>query len=172
MNIFMIGFMGCGKSTVGKKLAKELRLQFIDLDKYIINKHQKAISDIFDTEGESGFRMKESEALREVCTKTDLVVSTGGGTPCYEDNMKFINENGISIYIEMNPAALLNRLKNSKAERPLINNMNDEELSGFIAEKLEERLEYYNSANIKVDGINLNANILFKEIDKFLSKKD
>ena len=172
MNIFLIGFMGSGKSTIGKKLAKELRLQFIDLDKYIINKHQKAISDIFESEGESGFRMKESAALREVCAKTDLVVSTGGGTPCYEDNMKFINENGISIYIEMNPAALLNRLKNSKAERPLIKNMNDEELSSFITEKLEERLEYYNSANIKVDGINLNANILFKEIDKFLSKKD
>ncbi len=164
--------MGCGKSSIGKKLAKLLRLQFIDLDKYIANKFQKDISEIFETEGEKSFRDKETEVLKELCLKSDVVIATGGGTPCSADNMNIINNSGISIYLELNAAALFNRLTNSKAERPLIKNMDEEQLLRFIDETLKDRESFYNSAHLKVNGINLTAEFLFKELEKFLSRKD
>ena len=102
MNIFLVGFMGCGKSSIGKKLAKLLRLQFIDMDKYIANKFQKDISEIFETEGEESFRNKETQVLKELCLKSDVVIATGGGTACSLDNMHIINNHGISIYLELN----------------------------------------------------------------------
>jgi len=169
MIIYLIGFPGSGKTTWGKKLANKINFKFTDLDDYIEQKHNRTISDIFKTDGEDFFRKIENEALKELVSKTKTVIATGGGTPCYFDNIHFINNNGLTIYIKQGIGCLVNRLRFSKTIRPLIDNMNNFELSEFVQEKLDEREVCYLKAHRIVNGKGLKISEL---IEIFEAKKD
>lgn len=147
MRIFLIGYMGAGKSTVGKIVARKLKMNFIDFDNYIETKEQKTISDIFSTEGEEKFRILEKKYLQDMITKDNVVISLGGGTPCFNNNMATIKQNGISIYIEMTSDALVKRLIGSPKKRPLIRKMNETELKSFIEENMKKRSIFYRQSN-------------------------
>ncbi|MFC2081408.1 shikimate kinase [Bacteroidota bacterium] len=162
MIVFLIGFMGSGKSTAGKQLALRLGYSFVDTDQLIVEKFGMTINEIFDSLGEEAFREGEASLLNELISKRDLVVSTGGGLPCYGDNMDVINNNGISVYLRLVPDALFNRLVFRKYKRPLIRDLSDEELRAFINEKLAEREPFYNKARHILDGLKVNAGELEK----------
>ncbi len=160
MTIFLIGFMGCGKTTVGKKLAKKLKYDFIDLDEEIEKKEQCTISQIFESKGEDYFRSLEHNLLLDLPNKSNVVISCGGGAPCYFNNMEMMNNAGYTVYVTMPAGALFSRLKQAKATRPLLQNMNDETLMKYIKDKLIEREITYRLAKISVNGINLNVDDL------------
>jgi len=148
MRIYLIGYMGSGKSTVGKGLAHALNLQFIDLDTYIEERNLKTIPEIFASEGEDGFRKAERKALHEVSEFENIVIATGGGAPCFFDNMDHIKKTGTSLYLEGSPRILAERLMNSKTERPLIKGKTEEELIAFIDETLAKRNNWYKRADV------------------------
>lgn len=155
--IFLIGFMGSGKSTLGRRLASTLERSFIDLDKYI-EKHQNAtIPDLFAKHGEDGFRKLEHEALKEVAQLENVIVATGGGAPCFFSNMEIMNNSGISIYLRISPSQLASRLLTSRTERPLIKGLEGEDLENFITEKLAQREVFYNKAQHCIIGDRLNV---------------
>jgi len=144
--------MGSGKTTIGKGLAGKLRYSFIDMDSMIEYKAGMSIRKIFAKKGEAAFRKMEQQALEELVQKRNLVVSTGGGVPCEPGNMEFINEHGISIYLQMDAEALHRRLKSRNEKRPLIRDLSDTELMDYIRKTLANRETYYNMAHFKVDG--------------------
>ncbi len=158
----MIGFMGSGKSTVGSKLSSETGLPFIDLDKYIQTKEGRTIDDIFNEKGEDYFRETERRLLKEIIKKDNIILSCGGGTPCFFNNMSLMNENGITIYLRMPVAALHSRLLNSKYDRPLVKKMYGQELRNYISVTLEEREKYYRMAHHTVEAINLEISSVVK----------
>ena len=149
--------MGCGKSTLGKKLANKLNIPFIDSDSEIEKTHQKTIGEIFGEQGESRFRMMEKEFIDSLDTQEEFVLATGGGMPCYNNVLEQLNELGTTYYLERSAKELANRLVNAKSKRPLIEGMSIEELQFFIEEKLEERKEYYRNANIILPREDQNA---------------
>ena len=168
--IFLLGFMGSGKSTHGKRLARLLNRPFIDLDHYIERKENKSIGEIFTKEGENHFRDLEKLYLNQVISRyAQSVISLGGGTPCFNDNMNTILKNGLPIYIQMSPEALFNRISNSTNERPLLKGKTKEQSLDFINETLTEREKYYIKALIKVNGIDLTANKLAEELSLFIA---
>ncbi len=169
MRIFIIGFMGSGKTTVAKKLAPRLKLSFYDLDKLIEERYNKSIDTIFEDKGEESFRKKENLMLTEISSSDNFILSTGGGLPCFYDNMNMMNSKGKTVYLRMSPLALFSRLKNSKAHRPLIKNLDDGQLKLFIEKKLEEREPYYLRASVIIDALNVDYKRLISEIEK-LSK--
>jgi len=146
--VFLIGFMGCGKTTFGRKLAKQLEWDFIDLDDYIESDQKASIQEIFSDKGEAYFRGLESNALEEASKWNKTVISTGGGTPCFNNNISYINNIGLSIYIKLSPEVLKSRLEGGKSKRPLIANLSDAELLSFIKNKLAERSEDYSKSEI------------------------
>lgn len=154
MRIFLTGYMGCGKSTIGRKVAALMGLNFIDLDKFIEERNFKSVPDIFAHEGEASFREKERQALHEVSQFEDIIIGTGGGAPCYFDNMKKMNEAGITIYLAPDNATLAFRLLKSKTIRPLIAGKSKEELIEFIASALEKRAPFYEQSKIIIRGKN------------------
>lgn len=147
MIITLIGYMGSGKSTTGKILAKTLGFEFIDLDHFIEEEFKTTIATIFEKEGELGFRKKERAALTEVLQKKNVVLSVGGGTPMYYNNIELINENSVSVYLRVALPELVKRLENNKAQRPLIAHIEKEELAEFIAKHLFERNLIYQQAH-------------------------
>jgi shikimate kinase len=158
--VYIIGFMGSGKSTAGKKLASSLGWTFIDLDRKIEEIAGKTIPEIFASDGETQFRNLESKVLRTLKSQVKTIVSTGGGTPCHGENMEFMLETGLTVYLRLSPAQLVERLMGSTDERPLLKDIPDSHLPGFIEGKLAEREKYYNKAKIIIDGINLDINNL------------
>ncbi len=154
MRIFLTGYMGCGKSTIGRKVAALMGIHFIDLDKYIEERYFKSVPDIFAQEGEASFREKERQALQEVSQFEDIVIGTGGGAPCYFDNMSKMNEAGITIYLAPDNETLAFRLLKSKTIRPLIAGKSKEELIEFIVSALEKRAPYYEQSKIVIRGVN------------------
>lgn len=151
--IILLGYMGSGKSTVGKLLSKSINYKSLDLDKLIENKENLSINNIFKEHGELYFRKLEHQILKETLkTNDNLIISLGGGTPCYANNMElFKDENIISIYLSSSVNELFERLKFNKSKRPLIANLNDDELKEFIAKHLFERSFYYNQSKVKID---------------------
>lgn len=153
--IFLIGFMGSGKSTFGKKLAKAMQFPFIDLDKEIEKKAKCSVNDIFKYLGEDTFRKMESETLKAFEHETSFVMATGGGTPCYFDNLPYIQSQGKSIYIELDTKSIYNRLSNAKNIRPTIKGKKEDELLSFIEENFAKRKHIYEQADHRVNGLNL-----------------
>ena len=148
MKIFLIGFMGAGKTTLGKYAAKHNNLHFIDLDEYLENKLGLEIRQVFQNRGEAYFRDEERIALLEVATMAgDHIISCGGGTPCFFDNIGFMNRAGTTIYLDLSAARLTERLRNSPEKRPLINSLTTD-LQVFVHQKLMERANYYAQAQV------------------------
>lgn len=144
--IFLVGYMGAGKTTLGRALAKTLGLQFVDLDCYIEERYHKTIPQIFADKGENGFRELEKRMLHEAGEFENVVISTGGGTPCFFDNMDYMNSQGTTVYLDVPVERLFIRLSIARHKRPLIKEKNDEELRAFISEQLEKREGYYRKA--------------------------
>jgi shikimate kinase len=167
--IYIIGFMGSGKTTAGKKLASLLGWSFIDLDKRVEEYAGKSIPEIFSQSGEDYFRIIETQLLRNLKMCTNTVISTGGGTPCYIDNMDYMIETGLTIYLKLTPAELKNRLSQSKGKRPLIKDLDQNELTSFIKEKLAVREKWYERSYITMDGIDLDINLLLSHVKSRLS---
>lgn len=146
IRIILIGYMGAGKTTVGKALAKDLGLMFYDLDWYIESRMRKTVAQIFKESGEEGFRNIERNMLHEVAEFENVIISCGGGTPCFFDNMDYMNQQGETLYLQASPEVLSKHLKMGKSVRPLIVGKTDEELLQFINESLEKRNPYYTQA--------------------------
>lgn len=157
MKIFLVGFMGSGKTTIGRKLAQSLRYDFVDLDKLIENKTGMSIAAYFKEHGEDQFREMERDVLQRTAYAEKTIIATGGGAPCYFNNMDWMKSEGKVVYISMDPKALANRLKHSKNERPLIKDLSFEELVDFISDKLASRDLFYKEADFMVSGIDLTA---------------
>ena len=160
--IFLIGFMGSGKSTLGAQLARLVGYQFIDMDHMIEETAEMSISEIFNEHGEEVFRKWEYDILHELCRREKLVISTGGGAPCHSNMMDLMNTHGTTIYLKLSPEALKTRLIQSSAERPLIMGKSEPELLDFIKSLLEKRELFYKRAAHIVDGINLQSQALEK----------
>jgi shikimate kinase len=155
--VFLVGFMGCGKTSWGRKLATHLNYDFIDLDQVLEQQAGMSIADYFSGFGEDAFRKLESEVLKQAEYPVNAVISTGGGLPCYFDNMDWMNAKGKTIYIKLSPKALADRLEKGKAKRPLLRDKHGDELITFIAGKLAERESFYQQATFTADGINLSV---------------
>jgi shikimate kinase len=164
--VYIIGFMGSGKTTAGRKIAATLGWQFIDLDQQIELIAEKSIRDIFSDYGEKRFREIETATLKNLTTPADTVISAGGGTPCYCDNMDFMLETGLVVYLKMNPDQLKNRLERGLSKRPLIKEKSGPELVQYITEKLAEREKYYLRADIVADGFNLDIKTLCRKLQE------
>jgi shikimate kinase len=155
--IFLIGFMGSGKSTLGHQLARKLGFQHVDMDRLIEETAGMTIPGIFREYGETVFRKWEKDILIELCKREKVVISTGGGAPCHSDLIGIMNQNGTTIYIELSPEVLRTRLVHSKTERPLIKGKSEPELLAFITGKLKEREPFYRKAKYTIDGTSMNA---------------
>ena len=152
MVTYLIGYMCSGKTTLGTLLKEIAGVRFTDLDQYIEEREGMTISEIFSQRGEGGFRNIEKEALREVTENIGGVIATGGGTPCFFDNMEYMNSNGYAIYLNCSREELLERLKIYKSTRPLLKDKNDKELKEFIEASLPKREVYYKKASIIIDA--------------------
>ena len=155
--IFLIGFMGSGKTTLGRKLASRMGFEFIDLDHKLEQQVELSIAEYFSLFGEPAFRQLESEVLKKTVYPENVIISTGGGLPCYFDNMEWMKANGEVVYIRLSAKTLADRLESGKEERPLLQDKHGESLISFIEQKLNEREGYYSQANIIADGLSLTA---------------
>lgn len=145
--IFLVGFMACGKTTTGRRIAKKYNLDFIDLDAYIENRFHKTVSQIFADKGEEGFRIIERNMLQEVAGFEDVVIAAGGGTPCFFDNMDIMNDAGETVYLKATPEMLCTSLTmNGTAKRPLVANKTKEELLDYVSTTLAKREPFYQKA--------------------------
>lgn len=154
---FLIGFMGSGKTTLGRKLATRMGYEFIDLDHKLEQQVELSIAEYFSFFGEESFRKLESEVLKKTPYPDNAIISTGGGLPCYFDHMEWMKANGKVIYIKLSPKTLAGRLETGKEERPLLQEKHGDALVAFIEQKLAERESFYSQANIIADGLSLTA---------------
>lgn len=159
--------MGAGKTTVGKTLAQELNLPFYDLDWYIESRMRKTVKEIFDERGEEGFRLIEHNLLHEVAEFENVIISCGGGAPCFYDNIDYMNQQGDTVYLKATPEVLYGHLKMGKSVRPLLQNKTSEEVKEFINEQLVVREPYYSKAKYTLD-VNLMDN--YEKIKIFVTK--
>ena len=150
--IFLIGYMGAGKTTLGKAFARAMGLTFVDLDWYIEERYHKTVRQIFEERGEDGFRELEKRMLHETGEFENVVISVGGGTPCFFDNMDYMNLVGETVFLDVDVKVLFRRLKVAKQQRPLLANKTDEELVTFIVEALQKRLPFYSKAKYVFNG--------------------
>ena len=149
--IILVGYMGSGKTTVGKALSKETGMMFYDLDWYIESRMHKTVAQIFAERGEEGFRKIEYNMLHEVAEFEDVIISCGGGTPCFFDNIDYLNGQGDVCYLKATPEVLYKHLLMGKVERPLIKGKSPEELIKFITEQVGKREEFYTKARYTLD---------------------
>jgi shikimate kinase len=150
--VILIGYMGVGKTTIARFLAQKMNLKWVDLDKIIEEKMNLSIKELFQQKGEIYFRKIEYEVFKELVENNEkLIISTGGGTPCYANNHLLLNDDEVvSIYLQASIAVIFDRLKEAKSERPLVVNQNDENLKAFIAKNLFDRSFFYNQATFKI----------------------
>jgi shikimate kinase len=160
MIIYLIGYMGSGKTTVGKQLAKRLNYELIDLDHLFEETYNISVSCFFKKYDEDAFRQIESKLLKEVSLKENVIISTGGGAPCFFDNMKVMKNTGAIIYLKMAVKSLVIRLLAAKEDRPLIKNLSEEELYEFIEKQLTIRSEFYEQAHLVFKGENCDVDEL------------
>ena len=169
--VILIGYMAVGKTTIAKLISEKTGLKMVDLDNLIEEKTNLSVSEIFEQKGEIFFRKVEHDFFKELIEKDEqLIISTGGGTPCYANNHLLINSNNtISIYLKASIPIIFERLKSDKINRPLVVNQSDEELKEFIAKHLFERSYFYNQATFKISVDNKNPEIIVREIIQLLN---
>ena len=139
VRIFLTGYMGAGKTTLGKAFARKMNVPFVDLDWYIEERFHKTVGELFTERGETGFRELERNMLHEVSEFENVVISTGGGAPCFFDNMEFMNRVGKTVFLDVHPDVLFRRLRIAKQQRPILQGKEDDELKAFIIRALEQR---------------------------------
>ncbi|PCI35225.1 MAG: shikimate kinase [Flavobacteriaceae bacterium] len=170
MKLVLLGYMGCGKSTIGKQLASQLRLRFMDLDDYIEDKEQESIKNIFENKGEIYFRKIEASYLIDLLNDNLYdIISVGGGTPCFGENLEIININSTSVYLKASIPTLYERLKTEQNTRPLIKTIGLEKLEEFIGKHLFERGFFYNRAQKTMTVDNKSIEEIVTEIKIYLS---
>ena len=164
---FIIGFMGAGKTTFGKKLALKLKVPFIDLDELVVTQtNAGSVKELIESRGIDFFRQAESEMLKKIDMGSALI-STGGGTPCYFDNIDWMKSRGVVVFLNPDQGVIYSRLKATKLdERPLLKDLDDEGLKAFIHDKLQERLPYYRQADITFDPIHEKIDFLVEKLRK------
>lgn len=165
MKIFLIGYMGCGKSRWGKIVAKHYGFRFIDLDTLIEEREDLNVPEIFEKHGESGFRKREHDALESISDEENIIVATGGGAPCFNKNMEEMNRLGTTLFIECSPQLLRERITESDTERPLVKNFSQDELLNYIIRHLNNRMPFYEQSHYKLVSGNL-------ELDDFTAILD
>ncbi len=153
--IYLVGMPASGKTTFGKKLASKIGYNFVDLDQLIVNKEKQNITNIFANKGEDYFRMIESEILHSTNSLVNTVIATGGGAPCFLNNMDFINKNGLSIWLNVSLESLAMRIMQGESERPMFKNKNKNEIIEFLQLKLAERVPFYQKAKLKLESENI-----------------
>ena len=155
--VFLIGYMGCGKTTLGEELARQMQLQYIDLDDFIEAKCGMSIVEIFDEMGENRFRELETAALREVATMTGVIIGCGGGTPCHGDNMSLMNQAGMTVWLTTSPERITARLvlPDQKAKRPKIARLPDNAILALVEQELAQRNPYYSQAQLQFDSTDI-----------------
>ncbi|MDR0962563.1 MAG: shikimate kinase [Mediterranea sp.] len=163
IRIFLIGYMGAGKTTLGKALARAMGLTFVDLDWYIEERLHRTVSELFAERGEAGFRELERTMLHETGEFENVVISTGGGAPCFFDNVDYMNAHGLTVFLDVHPDILFRRLRVAKQQRPLLQQKNDDELRAFIASALFERDVFYRKARFRFDGSRLESRAQISE---------
>lgn len=160
--------MGSGKSHWGKIWSVLYKFDFIDLDDEIEKREHQSVADIFEKKGEDYFRKKESETLRSLQLEENTIISCGGGSPCFYDNMKWMNEHGLTVFLNASPNYILDNIKYEKEKRPLLKHTNEAELLFFIQQKIKERISFYNKAKIIVEAADLRSDS-FIDIKNFHS---
>lgn len=153
--IFLTGYMGAGKTTLGKAFARRMELEFIDLDWYIEERFHRSIPQLFAERGEEGFRLLERNMLHEAGEFENVVISVGGGTPCFFDNMDYMNRQGMTVFLDVNIDVLFRRLRVATQQRPILQGKTDEELREFIGKALTNRMPHYQKARYTFDGSRL-----------------
>jgi shikimate kinase len=151
-NIFLVGLMGSGKNFWAEKLSASLHIPAFDLDKEIEKAEGKTVAEIFTENGEAYFRQRENEVLKSFATKNNFILAAGGGAACFHNNIDWMNENGITIWIDDAPAIIAERLKKEKSHRPLIASVKDEELTDFLTEMRDKRKPFYAKATYHFTG--------------------
>jgi len=168
MRIFIIGYMGAGKSTVGKRLANRINMPFIDLDDVFEAKYRYSIPNFFDDFGEEKFHEFEHSCLKEIISENEhAVISTGGGTACHHGNIDIMNKEGLTVYLKMHPSSLTKRLNMARRLRPVIRNVEGTDMRNFIEGQLSEREKFYNKATITVKGKSLDLDGLVERLRRF-----
>jgi shikimate kinase len=148
--------MGSGKSTVSRKLAHQIGYNCFDLDDLFEQRFKINVADFFNRYDETLFRRLESQLLKETAILDDVVIATGGGTPCYYDNMEWMNKLGLTVFLEMSVPAIISRLQNSKKKRPLLMNKTNDEMNEFIHDHLRHRNIYYSQAQLVLPAVSIN----------------
>ncbi|KAF0197875.1 MAG: shikimate kinase [Bacteroidetes bacterium] len=166
--VFLVGYMGSGKTTTGKKLARSIGYFFFDLDEEIEKLTGKTLPQIFSAEGEDAFRLLEHSVLVSLSNRKNIVVATGGGAPCYYNNMELMKKAGVTVYFKMSPESLAKRLLVARVKRPLIEGIPAMELPSFIAGHLSKREDFYNTAHITIKGENLDLEHLTHAVREYL----
>lgn len=162
--VFLIGFMGVGKSTVGKRLASKLNYSFLDLDHAFEEKYKISIKDFFTKYDEALFRKLEREMLFSTKAFTDIVIATGGGTACFFESIDWMNKNGLTVYLEMPVKGIVDRLTEARKPRPLIQSIPREALTEFVTGKIKEREPFYQKAKISLPALDIDYNMLISTI--------
>jgi len=169
--VFLIGYMASGKTTAGRKLARQLGYAFEDTDELIKNMTGKSIEEIFDTDGEEAFRVLEHSVIRSLTDRTNTVISTGGGAPCFFDNLNLMQKHGITVYLKLHPASIVKRISQSKTSRPLLKGLSQDQMLPWVSRHLEQREIYYNNAHIIFKGESPDLNELAGLIKAYKPQK-
>lgn len=168
-HIILVGFMGSGKSTIGKVLAEQLGVEFIDSDEVISEKEGMTVSEIFEQKGEDYFRQKERDFVEDLANRKPSVVAVGGGLPCFENNLELLKQSGTVFYLNVSVMTLVKRLQDEKTVRPLLAGLEGKELSNFVFDKLIERTAFYRKAHHIIPNETANVDAAVKEILKVKS---
>lgn len=152
VRIFLTGYMGAGKTTLGKAFARQMDIPFVDLDWHIEERFHKTVGELFTERGETGFRELERNMLHEIAEFENVIISTGGGAPCFYDNMEFMNRAGKTVFLDVHPDVLFRRLRVAKQQRPILQGKEDDELKAFIVQALEKRAPFYHQAQYIFNG--------------------
>ena len=167
-NIFLVGFMGSGKSSIGKRLSKKLNLNHLDTDRIIEKQNSMSIKEIFNNKDEKFFRKEEFKLITSLCKTKNQIISTGGGLFCNNDIVKYINENGISIYLKYSSEILYERLKSNNEDRPKLAHIKNEKLKSFIDDLLSERDKYYRKSTITIECNDLKKEEILRKINSLI----